>query len=545
MDMRDPAGLAYAAAALACAAVAVVAWRRRSQNVTVAVALAVVMVGGWWWATGLGVAAAATDETVAAVAILVTPVGASVMVAAFLVLGLCIARPQWVPPRWLLVAVLAEPLANSLLTLTNPWHLLVYRGAGAAQLTGSSDWSFGPVFWADNAYTYVEMAIGLGAVAVGWWKASPAFRSQRRAVFLAALVPLAANAVFLAGGFGTIIDPTPFGFAVTGTLMWFAVFRQDLFSFAPVARALIIDQIGDAVLVIGPHGKILDLNAAATTLIRGMVPGAPQVLVGVDAETVFGPGTRMTDDAGSDLVVELPGGRAEYQVRASPLVDRHHGVLGRVFVARDVTEANNQSRRLTAAHAQMVRQVETIETLRADLVELASRDALTGLHNRRHLVESFAALVATAELTRTPIAVAVLDIDHFKSINDDYGHLVGDAVLVALAGRIQACAPPGALVARWGGEEFFVALPHADADEGLAFADKVRRRCLAEPVVVDAHRIGCTLSAGVAAYPAAGTTMNDVFHGADVALYEAKAAGRNRVRGFNSEPPASLDRATA
>jgi diguanylate cyclase (GGDEF)-like protein len=211
-----------------------------------------------------------------------------------------------------------------------------------------------------------------------------------------------------------------------------------------------------------------------------------------------------------------------------------------VFVARDVTDANNQSRRLAAAHAQLVRQVETIELLRADLVELASRDTLTGLYNRRHLVEGFASMIAAAERTDEPLAVALFDVDTFKSINDEYGHQAGDAVLVGLAQLMGEQAPVCALVARWGGEEFFVALPGADAAAGLVYADDLRRRCELNVIVVEGRMIRCMLSGGAAAYPGSGTTMDDLFHAVDVSMYEAKKAGRNLVR--LHQPPATFPR---
>ena len=229
-------------------------------------------------------------------------------------------------------------------------------------------------------------------------------------------------------------------------------------------------------------------------------------------------------------MVELDGAHTEFQMRVSPLVDGRHHDLGTVLVARDVTEANNQSRRLAAAHDQMVRQLQTIESLRADLAELASRDPLTGLHNRRHMVDTFAALVQAAEEAGRPLVAVLFDVDRFKSINDRYGHLTGDAVLVALADRMRASAPADALVARWGGEEFFVALPGADAEAGFAFADDLRRVCAETPIRVAGRTIRCALSGGLASYPASGATMNDLFHAADVALSEAKRAGRNLVR---------------
>ena len=528
--MFDLVGIVNVVAAVACATIALVAWRHRATNLTLAVATTTAMAGACWWSVGLTVQQVATNQTVAAIAMLMTFSGPSTMSAAFMSLGFLIARPQWVPQRRLVVALLTEPVLMTLAATTNPWHLLVYRGAGAAQLTGSAGWTYGPVFWLDTWFTYLEIVIGLGLIAWAWWKASPAFRTQRLAVFLAALVPFVANVAFLIGGLTDVLDPTPLGLAVTGTIVWYAVFRQDLFTFSPVARALIVDQIGDAVVVISPNGRLLDLNPAAVALVRGVNMDAPTKLIGAPAQEVFGEGIATAGGLQTMVVVELPFGRAEFQVRTSPLIDRRHRELGTVLVARDVTEANVLSRRLAAAHSQLVRQVETIEALRADLVELASRDPLTGLHNRRHLVECFATMLAAAEVAGDTLAVVLFDVDEFKSVNDDYGHLAGDAVLVALAHRIQELAPSGALVARWGGEEFFVALPGAGAATGLTFADDLRLRCAQDAIDVDGRTIRCTLSGGVAVYPTSGTMVDELFHAADLAMYQAKNAGRNVVR---------------
>jgi diguanylate cyclase (GGDEF)-like protein len=528
--MLDPTGIANVASAVACAAIAVVTWRRRAQNLTFAVALTFTMLGGCWWSVALAVVVGSSNQTVAAIAMLVTFLGPSILVASFMCLGLSIARPQWVPRRWMVVALLVEPVLITVAGLTNPWHLLVYRGVGAAQLTAPAGWTYGPVFWLDTGYGYLLVVVGLALVAWGWWSAAPAFRGQRLAVLLAALAPFVADAVFLAGGFGHAADPTPLGFSVAGTIMWHAIFRRDLLTFSPVARALIIDQIGDGVVVVSPDGRVLDVNPTANQLLRAVNPSAPATLVGMPARNLLGERTVTADRREMEIVADLPGGRAEFQVRASSLVDRHDRALGTVYVARDVTEANALSRRLAAAHAQLVRQVETIDLLRADLVELASRDPLTGLHNRRHLVEGFDSMLAAAQAGGGTLAVCLFDVDEFKSVNDRYGHLTGDAALVALAHRIGELSPPGALVARWGGEEFFIALPGADVVTGLAFADNLRDRCAQEPIDADGRTIRCTLSGGVATFPASGTTMDELFRAADLALFQSKNSGRNVVR---------------
>jgi diguanylate cyclase (GGDEF)-like protein len=528
--VHDPVVLAYVATAVVFALIAVVTWRRRAQNPIIAAALTAAMTGAGWWSVALAVAGGSTNEAAVAIATLAAFFGADLLVAAFACLGLAIARPQWVPQHWLVAALLVEPVLMTLATATNPWHQLVYGGAGAGQLTGSAGWTRGPVFWLDNWYCYLLMGVGLALIGWGWWKAPPALRAQRGVLLVAAVFPLAANALFLAGGFGNVLDPTPLGFAVTGTIMGYAIFQKDLFRLSPVARALIIDQIGDAVMVISPGGRFLDLNPAAVELVRAMNPDAPANLVGAPALGLVGEGIATTGCPKTELVVERLGGRAEFEVHASALIDRRHRALGTVYVARDVSDANALSRRLATAHTQLIRQVETIDRLRANLVEQATRDVLTGLHNRRHLVERFSSMIAEGEDAGEPVTVALFDIDRFKCVNDVYGHLTGDAVLVAVARLMGEQAPAGALVARWGGEEFFIALPRADAVTGLAFADDLRRRCERARIVDQGRMIHCTVSGGVATSPASGTTMDELFHAADVALYEAKDAGRNLVR---------------
>jgi diguanylate cyclase (GGDEF)-like protein len=526
---RDPIVLAYLATAVVFAWVAVITWRRRQYNLTLGVSLTIVMLGSCWWSVALAVPRVTTNETVAAIAMLGAFIGPSSLCAAFLILAVGVARPQWAPPRALILALLIEPVLITVTAATNPLHQLMYRGAGTGELTGSAGWTYGPVFWLDTWFTYLEMAIGLGFIGWAWWKASPVFRGQRLTIFLAALVPLVVNVVFLVGGLEDV-DPTPIGLAVTGTIVWYAVFRQDLITFSPVARALIIDQIGDAVIVVSPDGRFLDLNPAAVELVRALDPAAPAKLIGVPVPTVVGLDFAGGDGSETELVVNRSGGRTEFQVKASALIDHHHRALGTIFVARDVTEANALSRRLSAAHTQLVRQIETIDLLRSDLVEQASRDVLTGLHNRRHLVEHFESMVATAQNAGESLAVALFDVDRFKSINDNYGHLAGDTVLVALARLMGEHAPAGAIVARWGGEEYFIAVPGADAATGVRFANDLRRRCERQAIVDEGRVIHCTVSVGVAVYPAAGTTMEELFQAADVAMYQAKNAGRNLVR---------------
>ncbi|WP_448061710.1 histidine kinase N-terminal 7TM domain-containing diguanylate cyclase [Cellulomonas hominis] len=528
MTVRDAAGIAYAVIAVVFTWIAILSWQRRRHSPTVAVSLAVVMLALGFSAAADAVAVTATSERVAAIASLAIVPGIGLATGALLCLGLGIARPQWVPPRALVRALTVEPLLLAVAVATNPLHLGVYRGTGAAELTGSATWGYGPVFWVHTGYCYLLLALGLGAIVQAWRRAPGAFRRQRRTLVLAILIPSAANLTYLARGFGDMVDPTPFGFAVAGALLAHALFREELFTLSPVARALIVDQIGDVIVVLDPTGRILDLNVAATELVRCGHPDAPADLVGSPAGDLFGRILDAEPDRAS-TTVETHGRLTEFEVRRSPLLDLRGRSLGEVFVARDVTETNAQSRRLAEANTRLVHQIETIDRLRSDLAEQAGRDPLTGLHNRRHMVERFPLMVAESARAGAPLAVVLLDVDLFKEINDQHGHLVGDQVLVALAHRLRTHAPAQSLLARWGGEEFFIALPGTDAAGGLVVADDLRRRCAGFPIAVADHTIHCTLSGGVAAFPTSGTTTNELFHAADMALYTAKADGRNRV----------------
>lgn len=188
----------------------------------------------------------------------------------------------------------------------------------------------------------------------------------------------------------------------------------------------------------------------------------------------------------------------------------------------------------TAVVAVVVRVlVERNERLLARLEAEARIDPLTGVLNRRGMQERLDVELARAARDRTPIAVAAFDIDHFKHVNDEHGHEVGDRVLALLGATLAHEARGADVVARVGGEEFTVVLPGAEAREALTFAERVRR-AFADPAGAERLSRGVpeglvvTVSAGIAA---AGPVIDEhaLFEAADHALYAAKRSGRDRA----------------
>ncbi len=165
----------------------------------------------------------------------------------------------------------------------------------------------------------------------------------------------------------------------------------------------------------------------------------------------------------------------------------------------------------------------------AQLKAISTIDPLTGLHNRRWMNEMFLRQIDRCAREAKPLALAVVDIDHFKAVNDTYGHLGGDQVLVKVARAMQQHFRPTDLLARYGGEEFCVLLPDTTVDMGAMALDRLRAS-LAEAThtLEDGRTLTVTISGGVAQWRA-GWSLEDLVSAADAALYRAKREGRNRV----------------
>jgi len=161
---------------------------------------------------------------------------------------------------------------------------------------------------------------------------------------------------------------------------------------------------------------------------------------------------------------------------------------------------------------------------------LAITDVLTGLRTRRYFESRLAAEVAHARRARCSLAVLIADVDHFKAINDSYGHPGGDRVLVEIATRLRGGIRQEDVLSRYGGEEFAVLVRGATADDPLVIAERLRRRISGSPVMVeDGSWVEVTISVGTATFDLHGTTPDELVKAADRALYVAKCNGRNRI----------------
>ena len=173
------------------------------------------------------------------------------------------------------------------------------------------------------------------------------------------------------------------------------------------------------------------------------------------------------------------------------------------------------------------------------LEALLFEDPLTGLSNRRFILTQLAGAVSGARRHDRPLTIAIVDIDHFKSVNDRFGHAAGDRVLAAVAGCLREHLRAEDQLGRLGGEEFLAVLPDVDAPAGAAAAEKLRDEVARVGVEHDGRELNVTVSIGWAAWDGV-ETPEELLRRADEALYDAKRGGRDRVRGA----PATVQRRT-
>ena len=261
------------------------------------------------------------------------------------------------------------------------------------------------------------------------------------------------------------------------------------------------------------YAQIVRLRNLTLALVVGLL-----FLIGLAAYllslSLVRPLDRLTSGAG-----KVAGGDLEVDV---PVSSRSEvGYLTEVF--------NDMVARLRQGREELAAINETLRQKNFELHEISIRDSLTGLYNRKHLMETLDKEVSRSQRHSHSFSLLVIDIDHFKKYNDTYGHLAGDEVLRRLAAVFTKSIRSSDYAARYGGEEFIIILPETGAGQGVEAVERIRHKMAEERFGGEDESIKVTISVGVASYPENGEDAETVIRNADAALYEAKELGRNRV----------------
>lgn len=295
-------------------------------------------------------------------------------------------------------------------------------------------------------------------------------------------------------------------------LLAYALFRYQVLTLSPIARDTVFHVIAQGIIVIDTEGRVVDVNEYGTELLERMT-----------GENIRGKGLLVTElFDGYDAILEVledegegeqtytQEGLTRYLHISNTLLEAEHGrPLGSVLILSDITDRKLASLRL---------------------LHMSQTDPLTSLANRRTFLEAYNRLEHEASVNQEPIALLMMDLDHFKQINDTHGHSVGDEVLVHISKVLKRSLRDQEIVCRFGGEEFAALLPNTDRETALLVAERIRLAIEQSPTPLQsATEIPCTVSIGVSDTDRKLKGIDVLIREADDALYEAKHLGRNRT----------------
>ncbi|MFZ1756656.1 MAG: histidine kinase N-terminal 7TM domain-containing protein, partial [Caldilineaceae bacterium] len=507
----------YSAALLLAAAIALwhaIAVMRRPAGVTPSITA--FLLGMAWWCVAYALHWSHAPQPYPSFWLEATYVGVVAIPTAFFAFTLrYTGHDRWFTRRWLMLATI-EPILTLLLLWTDSRHGLFF---GGLPRDGSPLFNGGPWFWINVIYSYGLMLTAVVLLAQAYKRATHFYKGQARMILVGALLPWAVNALMLAG-FNPLpgLDLTPFAFTLTGLAFTYGVRNYRLLDIIPVARDTLIEKMADGVIVLDTQNRLVDINPTGQWMLRAR--GRPPI--GQPIEPLLAHWQNLVE-----RFREIQDGQFELQIEddlpifvdllIAPLSDATGRYTGRLLVLRDISRLKQTELKLRQANEELHDRIHQIERLQTQLQEQAICDGLTGLYNRRYLEEALAREISQAAEEGQPLALLMLDIDHFKGFNDTHGHSAGDMLLQHLAGLLKGLARTGCIVCRYGGEEFVVVMPGAGIEQATERGQEICDDLAKTSVLHRGTQLRITVSVGVAAYPVHAHTPAELLHSADQA----------------------------
>ena len=386
-----------------------------------------------------------------------------------------------------------------------------------------------------------QITVPLNASGARWGSFEIAFRTDEgNPVWRWLTQPLVLTMLFVSGA----------GSLIFSLYMRRALQHLDPASVIPDRVQGAFDALAEGVVVLDTKGRVMMANKA----FRNLHADAAQLRAGVALSSMAWLASSLQRDvqdhpwaravserkANTGHTLQVAAGEdhaRQLVVNCAPITDPSGTVRGCIATFDDITELHRSNAQLRVAMGELSASKTEIERKNEDLFRLATRDPLTGCLNRRAFFDAFEPMLSQAAVDAVPLSCLMLDIDHFKSVNDTHGHAVGDRVIQEFARKLQAAARATDLVCRYGGEEFVIVVPGLNAAEALAFGERLRERVQREcgASVREVANLEVTVSVGVCSLRSASMQSTTVYNAhqmvdfADQALYEAKRGGRNRV----------------
>lgn len=409
-----------------------------------------------------------------------------------------------------LIGILVIPVISIVMVATNDLHHFHYRVFEIDPVLGAPyvHQEIGIWYIIHGIFTFSSMLVAFLLVLTHWKEAAKSYRQQLIALMCGQLIPIITAFIYLLGLTPQGIDPVPMVLWASSLLYLWSIHSSRLFRVMPVAKDAIFHSINDGVIVLDESFHLIEFNQACNK----MFPPLTRSMFGLDFTKIWIDVTEQPIPFTLETIVktqefELDLTNRTYQVRISALQHVNHG-SGLLLIFTDITE---------------------VKKLQRMLEKQAFYDELTQVYNRRAFFQQCNQAYVEAKGASIPFTVVLMDIDHFKNVNDTYGHAVGDQLLIHVVKVCQGELKKGELFARYGGEEFVLALKGYTLSEGEALANQLCHSVGLQPLVTTQGPITATISCGVAEGTNVEDTLYQLLNKADKELYSAKHAGRNRV----------------
>lgn len=504
-----------------------------------------------FWPLGHFVSYAGHDESVRTYGLQLGVFALCFIGPGWLMLAQYLTQPGW-RPSLRTVSAMVPAFLCAALVWWNP------RGTFAAPAE-SPGWDYGYLFGVVAAVLFAYFAVALNRLFQALVRDANAHRRKQWIVPLVGMLLLAGLGgfdlvfnVISQGQTPKVVGLTSLGLMLSVPCFMLAIRRVNDFDLLSLARKDVFEFIDTGILVLDADGRVLESNRGLQTFVQ-VKKGelfdleaflAPFETKGEVTEFLY----RFRHNPGERMQIEISireGGLRHVNIQIAPILENRMDLIGRVITFHDVTDLrklvddlNRKNETLHERNLELIRTQEELFLANRKLEEMAITDSLTGCYNRRYLMQKLEKEAVDHIRDQVPFSIILFDIDHFKKINDQFGHLVGDQVLIATVEAVRGILRPSDVLARYGGEEFTIYLPGSGSREAEELAHDVMRAVAQIPTDIGSQvvTIRVTISVGIASAETYETPVEEVrdflrslFARADAALYQAKNGGRNRV----------------
>ncbi|MFP7298386.1 histidine kinase N-terminal 7TM domain-containing protein [Neobacillus niacini] len=414
-------------------------------------------------------------------------------------------------------SLFAAPILTIFVHSTNDLHHFYYK-----TMEVRSDTTFpilkldgGPWFYVHSIFTFLCIMFSVIILLKQMKKSLFRFRMQILTMTAGLLVPIIATYFYMNGLSPYGIDLGPVSMSLSFLFHGAAIVSYQMFNVAPIAMDTIFTSMREGVIVLNQAGMIVDYNPA----VMKVIPGLKSRVIGKSLMVMLEGNSPLakilSEGKEKDYQIHQDGEIIHYQIRFSPVLNKNSQEIGKIITFVDISDR--------------VR-------LQEKLQQLARMDGLTDVYNRSYFMRRTEKVINSLKINGGNVAVIMFDIDHFKQINDTYGHDTGDRVLTNIASIAKESLRDTDVIGRYGGEEFVICLPYTSLVEAYSLANNIRTRIVEYESDINGIKINVSSSFGISFAKILpeknGQSIQTLMKCADKALYEAKRNGRNCVQIF-------------